>query len=57
VRRVRIERAAEQLGAGDRPLAAVALAAGFSDQSHFCNVFRRLTGMSPSAYRRAARPG
>ena len=57
VRRVRIERAAQQLGAGDRPLAVVALAAGFSDQSHFCNVFRRLTGMSPSAYRRAARPG
>jgi AraC family transcriptional regulator len=57
VRRVRIERAAEQLGAGDQPLAAVALAAGFSDQSHFCNVFRRLTGMSPSGYRRAVRRG
>jgi AraC family transcriptional regulator len=56
VRRVRIERAAQQLGTGDRPLAAIALAAGFSDQSHFCNVFRQLTGMSPSAYRRAARP-
>jgi AraC family transcriptional regulator len=57
VRRVRIERAAHELGAGERPLAAIALAAGFSDQSHFCNVFRRLTGMSPSAYRRSARAG
>lgn len=55
VRRLRIERAARQLGESGRPLAEIALAAGFSDQSHFCNTFRRFTGMSPSAYRRAAR--
>jgi AraC family transcriptional regulator len=57
VRRVRIEHAAEQLGGSDLPLAAIALGAGFSDQSHFSNVFRRLTGMAPSAYRRAVRAG
>ena len=56
VRRLRVERAAAQLGETGRPLAEIALAAGFSDQSHFSNTFRRLTGMSPSAYRRAARP-
>jgi transcriptional regulator GlxA family with amidase domain len=29
----------------------VALAVGFSDQSHFSKVFRRVTGMAPGAYR------
>ena len=53
VRRLRIERAAVHLSSSDEPLAAIALAAGFSDQSHFSNLFRRGTGMSPSAYRRA----
>ena len=55
VRRLRIERAAAQLGSSDTPLAEIALAAGFSDQSHFSNVFRRQTGMSPSSFRRAVR--
>ena len=55
VRRLRIERAASQLGGSEVPLAEIALAAGFSDQSHFSNLFRRETGMSPSAYRRAMR--
>ena len=55
LRRLRIERAAEQLVAGSQPLAEIALAAGFADQSHFSNVFRRRIGMSPSAYRREAR--
>ena len=55
LRRLRIERAAEHLVTGSQPLAEIALAAGFADQSHFSNVFRRRTGMSPSAYRREAR--
>jgi len=55
LRRLRIERAALQLGGSEVPLATIALAAGFSDQSHFSNLFRRETGMSPSAYRRAMR--
>jgi AraC family transcriptional regulator len=36
-------------------LAEIALAAGFADQSHSSNVFRRRVGMSPSAYRREVR--
>ena len=44
LRRLRIERAAEQLSRGDAPLAEIALTAGFADQSHFSNVFRRRTG-------------
>ena len=55
LRRLRIERASEQLVTGGQSLAEIALAAGFADQSHFSNVFRRRVGMSPSAYRREAR--
>jgi AraC family transcriptional regulator len=55
LRRLRIERAAERLAAGSETLAEIALAAGFADQSHFSNVFRRRLGMSPSAYRRETR--
>jgi AraC family transcriptional regulator len=55
LRRLRIERAAEQLATGTQPLAEIALAAGFADQSHFSNVFRRRVGVSPSAYRREVR--
>jgi AraC family transcriptional regulator len=55
LRRLRIERAAEHLASGNQPLAEIALAAGFADQSHFSNVFRRRVGMSPSAYRREVR--
>lgn len=55
LRRLRVERAAEQLVSGDDSLAEIALAAGFADQSHFSNVFRRRTGVSPSAFRRESR--
>jgi AraC family transcriptional regulator len=55
LRRLRIDRASEQLVTGDLPLAEIALAAGFADQSHFSNVFRRRTGMSPSRFRRETR--
>jgi AraC family transcriptional regulator len=55
IRRLRIERAAAQLGSSDISLAEIALGAGFSDQSHFSNVFRRQTGMSPSSFRRSVR--
>jgi transcriptional regulator GlxA family with amidase domain len=37
------------------PLSEIALAAGFSDQSHLARHFRRLTGMSPSLARRLER--
>ncbi|MBA3658739.1 MAG: helix-turn-helix transcriptional regulator [Gemmatimonadales bacterium] len=55
VRRTRIERATRQLADSDRPLAEIAIEAGFSDQSHFSNLFRRHTGFSPSTYRRVVR--
>jgi AraC family transcriptional regulator len=56
VRRLRIERAARQLADTDLSLAEIALAEGFSDQSHFSNLFRRHTGLSPFQFRSTARP-
>jgi AraC family transcriptional regulator len=55
VRSLRIERAARQLTDTDLSLAEIALAEGFSDQSHFSNLFRRHTGLSPFQFRRAVR--
>jgi AraC family transcriptional regulator len=55
VRNLRIERAARQLTDTDLSLAEIALAEGFSDQSHFSNLFRRHTGLSPFQFRRAVR--
>jgi AraC family transcriptional regulator len=56
VRNLRIERAAHQLAGTQLTLAEIALAAGFSDQSHFSNLFRQHTGLSPSKFRRVVRP-
>ena len=56
LRRVRIEWSARQLRARNaRPLAEIALEAGFSDQSHFIRVFRRLLGTTPGEAMRQAR--
>ena len=53
LRRLRIARAARRLSEIDDSLAEIALEAGFADQSHFSNLFRRETGLSPSAFRRS----
>jgi len=55
VRGLRLQHAAEQLAVSDRPLAEVALAAGFYDQSHFTNVFKLHRGLTPAEYRAATR--
>lgn len=55
IRQLRIERAACELLAGDESLSSIALGAGFYDQSHFTNHFRRHFGVTPGHYRRAAR--
>jgi AraC family transcriptional regulator len=56
VRRLRIEFACRRLTTSDAPLADIAAAAGFADQSHFSNTFKRHTGVSPAAFRRSAHP-
>ena len=51
-RRLRIEFACRQLASSDLPMVQVALAAGFSDQSHFTKAFRRQMRMTPGEFRR-----
>jgi AraC family transcriptional regulator len=51
MRRVRIARAQSLLSCRDLEVAEIALACGFSDQSHFTTAFRRLTGIPPHRYR------
>jgi AraC family transcriptional regulator len=53
IRRLRVEYACREIGKSSSSLAEIASAAGFSDQSHFSKVFRRLTGMTPAEYRAA----
>jgi AraC family transcriptional regulator len=50
-RHLRIELASKALGDRQRSIAEVAAAAGFSDQSHFARVFRRVMGQTPRDYR------
>jgi AraC family transcriptional regulator len=48
-------KAVEFIADTNLPLAEIALAAGFSDQSHFSRRFRQYIGVSPSAFRRSQR--
>lgn len=48
----RVRRAQDLLLKDDLPMADVALASGFSEQSHFNRTFRRLTGCTPGQWRR-----
>jgi AraC family transcriptional regulator len=52
LRDLRVTYAKERL-ASRAPLHEIALDAGFADQSHFTRTFRRVTGMTPGAFRRA----
>lgn len=51
IRTLRVMHAARELSETAEPLSEIALRAGFYDQSHFTNVFRRTLGVTPSAYR------
>lgn len=53
LRQARVEYACRELIASKAPLADIALAAGFADQSHFGRVFKRATRMTPAEYRAA----
>jgi AraC family transcriptional regulator len=48
----RMDAARALLTTGSAPITAIARAVGFRTASHFSTTFRRLTGMTPSAYRR-----
>jgi AraC family transcriptional regulator len=57
IRRLRLERAASELTDSAKPLAEIALTAGFYDQSHFTREFKRHNGMTPTDFRRVFRTG
>lgn len=56
LRTLRVEYACHLLLSTRTPLAELALLAGFSDQSHFCHAFKRLKGVSPTAFRNQQPP-
>jgi len=49
--RFRVSRAQHLLATSDRSIADISLETGFCNQSYFGVIFRRVTGMSPLAYR------
>jgi AraC family transcriptional regulator len=51
--KLRVERA-KRLLQGALPIVEVALACGFAHQEHLTRIFRRMTGMTPASFRRAA---
>lgn len=48
----RVEAAAQYMLCSAHSLSDIALRLGFCDQSHFCRVFRRKTGLSPQTWRK-----
>jgi AraC family transcriptional regulator len=53
--RSRLRHAARLLADDDRPVTQIALDVGFADLSNFVRTFHRAAGVSPRAFRRAAR--
>ena len=51
VSRLRVQYCCRRLSERDTPLANLALDAGFADQSHFTRTFKRITGLTPNAFR------
>ena len=52
--RRRMDEARALLAAGPAPIAEIAQLVGFLTPSHFTTTFRRVTGMTPTAYRSGA---
>lgn len=52
---MRINKAKDLLARETLPVSEVALSVGFSDVFYFCKTFKKLTGMTPTSYRRSAR--
>jgi AraC family transcriptional regulator len=55
VRQLRVDFVRRRLATSEAGLVEIALAAGFSDQSHLTKTFKRHTGMTPGAFRESCR--
>jgi AraC family transcriptional regulator len=53
IHRLRVRAACEQMLAPEASLAELSFNTGFADQSHFTRSFRKITGMTPAAFRSA----
>jgi AraC family transcriptional regulator len=53
--KIRIRKAFELLNS-KRPIVDVAYACGFADHAHLCRVFKKSTGLTPSAFRSTVQP-
>jgi len=53
LQRYRVNQAKRLLKDSERSITEIALDVGFSDSGYFSRIFRRITGMSPEAFRRA----
>jgi AraC family transcriptional regulator len=53
IQRARVARAKSQMLVTNASLCQIALNCGFSDQPHFCRIFRSVVGHTPAAWRRA----
>jgi len=56
IQRVRVEAAKRALEDGRRPISEVAFDVGYGDVASFRTIFRRVTGLSPTEYRRRYAP-
>src|SRR5262245_59230515 len=56
IQKVRIDAALQRLRESDAPVAEIASACGYSDQSAFTRAFRQTVGYSPSEYRASRTP-
>jgi AraC family transcriptional regulator len=54
IRQRRIEHAVELLSNSDLSLAQISSTCGFSDQSHFCALFKKHWGMTPAKFRNSS---
>ncbi|WP_052404887.1 response regulator transcription factor [Bacillus rubiinfantis] len=50
--KVRIEEATKLLTKGKIPISEISSMVGYSDHSYFCKVFKKISGISPSQYRK-----
>jgi AraC family transcriptional regulator len=54
IRQLRIDYARERMLSSNDPLIEIALSSGFADHTHFSRSFKRVTGMTPSEFRKIA---